>query len=68
MLSEREVHAQHYWRVMQEGISRDTAADFRDELDRLSEFTGSSVLRDLCARNRRRFDGIINVQCVANGQ
>ena len=68
MLSDRELQAQHYWRTMQNGISTEGAAEFRDELDGLAFHTTSPVLRELCARNRRRYDGHINLQLLANGR
>jgi hypothetical protein len=56
MLSDRELQARHYWRMMQSGMAELTVTEFKDEMATLGRRTESPVLRELCARNETRYD------------
>lgn len=68
MESALERQARHYWRMMTEGGEVIEAVEFRDEMDTLGKLTDSPVLKNLCGKNMRRFDGRIRLPMVASGR
>lgn len=66
--SDRALEAQHYWRVMLAGVDFTPVAEFRDEIQVLSKHATSPVLKSLCDRNERRFNGRISTGLVAQAR